>query len=343
MLAIFPGCAYLLGSWYTRKEAQKRFSFYLSMVNLSTGFGGLIAAAIGKIDGACGLAGWRWIFIIEGMLTCVVALGCYGLLPNFPEQAKWLTAEEREFVQVRLRAEQGSSALEQRITARDAWEVVKDPRVILAALIHLAISVPGAMGAFFAPTIVENIGDYSPIETQLRTVPVWMVAFALTLLVAYASDMVQNRYGAALFCCIVGITGYAMLFEIFGNVQARYAGLFLAISGVSAMMPVEICWNTMNLGGHQRRAIGSAWQVSFGNVGGIIGTYAFRQQDAPRFQLSYAVAIMFTCLAVMFCTMYAGWCWWLNRQRAHKEWGSGMSEEEKNCLGDKSMSYRLML
>ena len=313
------------------------------MTNLSSGFGGLIAAAIGKMDGACGLAGWRWIFIIEGMLTCVVALGCYGLLPNFPEQAKWLTAEEREFVQVRLRAEQGSSALEHRITARDVWEVVRDPRVMLAALIHLAISVPGSMGAYFAPTIVENLGVYSPIETQLRTVPVWMVAFVLSLLVAYASDMVQNRYSAALFCCMVGVVGYAMLFQIFNNVQARYAGLFLAVSGVSAMMPVEICWNTMNLGGHQRRAIGSAWQVSLGNVGGIIGTSAFRQQDAPRFHLSYALAIVFTCLGGLFSTMYAGWCWWLNRRRANKEWGRDMSEEEKDRLGDKSLSYRLML
>lgn len=107
--------------------------------------------------------------------------------------------------------------------------------------------------------------------------------------------------------------------------------------------PVEVCWNTMNLGGHHRRAIGSAWQVSLGSLGGIIGTYGFRQKDAPQYRLSYALAISFTCLTAGCCTLYAGYCWWLNRQRASQGWGQELSEEEKDRLGDRSPSYRLML
>lgn len=234
---IFPGCAYLMGSWYTRKEAQQRFSFYLNATNLSSAFGGLLAAAIGKMDRAGGLAGWRWIFILEGSLTCLVALASFALLPNFPEQAKWLNDEEREFVQARLKAEQGNSVLGHRITICDTWEVLKDPKVLLAGMIHLVISVPGNMGTYFAPTIVESLGVYSPIETQLRTVPVWMVAFALTLIVAYVSDKIQNRYVVTLFCCMVALVGYGILFGDFDSMHTRYGALFLAISGVASLMP----------------------------------------------------------------------------------------------------------
>lgn len=226
-----------MGSWYRRREAQQRFSLYLSATCLATGFGGLIAAAIGNMNGVCGLSGWRWIFIIEGVLTCVLAVICFALLPNFPEQAKWLTEEEREYVRARLRAEQGSSALNHHITIRDVWEVIRDPKVMLAGMLHLAVSVPGNMGTYFAPTIVQSLGIYSRIETQLHTVPVWMVAFVLTLAVAYGSDKIGSRYAATMVTAIITLVGYAILFQVTQNVQARYAALYLAIAGVSALMP----------------------------------------------------------------------------------------------------------
>lgn len=58
---MFPGCFYLIGCWYRRSEAQKRYSFFFGSTLLAGGFGGLLAAAIGKLDGARGFAGWRWV------------------------------------------------------------------------------------------------------------------------------------------------------------------------------------------------------------------------------------------------------------------------------------------
>lgn len=99
----------------------------------------------------------------------------------------------------------------------------------------------------------------------------------------------------------------------------------------------------MNLGGHRRRAIGSAWQVAFGNFGGIIGSYAFRAQDGPGYQFSYAICIGFCCLTIIWCTLYAGYCWWVNRRRAARGWGREFTEAEKAQMGDLSPAYRLMI
>ncbi|KAK0771929.1 High-affinity nicotinic acid transporter [Friedmanniomyces endolithicus] len=129
---MFPGAFYLIGMWYRRSESQKRFSFFFSSTTLSGAFGGLLAAAIGKMDGVAGYAGWRWIFILEGCLTVAFSFVFFFALPDFPEESKWLTSEEKDYVSARLRVDQGRSARERQITAKDVGRVLMDYKVIAA-------------------------------------------------------------------------------------------------------------------------------------------------------------------------------------------------------------------
>lgn len=100
---MFPGCFYLIGMWYKRSEAQRRNSFFFSSTTLAKAFAGLLASAIGKMDGLRGYSGWRWIFILEGILTCVVALAFFLLIPSFSEEAKRPTPDERAYVKTVFR------------------------------------------------------------------------------------------------------------------------------------------------------------------------------------------------------------------------------------------------
>jgi MFS family permease len=84
---MFPGCFYLLGAWYRRHEAQKRFSLFFSSTSLAGAFGGLLASAIGKMDYVRGYRGWRWIFILEGCFTVLVGIVFLFTFPTFPEEA----------------------------------------------------------------------------------------------------------------------------------------------------------------------------------------------------------------------------------------------------------------
>ena len=95
----------------------------------------------------------------------------------------------------------------------------------------------------------------------------------------------------------------------------------------------------MNLGGHRRRAIGSAWQVGFGNLGGIVATYALEAKNSP---FPFMVCISSCCVCVILSAVYAGYCWRQNRKRAAQAWGREYTEEERKQLGDRSPSYRLM-
>lgn len=101
--AYFPGCLFFLSSWYTRKELGFRTALLYSGSLLSGAFSGLISAGIKNgLDGAQGLRAWRWLFIIEGVITIFIAFCAYFALPNFPRTTTWLTENERQLAIWRL-------------------------------------------------------------------------------------------------------------------------------------------------------------------------------------------------------------------------------------------------
>lgn len=165
---MFPGSFYLIGMWYKRHEAQKRFSFFFSSTSLAGAFGGLLASAIGKLDHYHGYRGWRWIFILEGLLTCVVSFILFFVIPDFPEEAKWLTPDEAAFVRARLQDDQGKSARERRITPRDVLNVFKDYKIFLGGLMYFGFIVPAYSYAYFSPTIIKGyVCYYYTVESWL--------------------------------------------------------------------------------------------------------------------------------------------------------------------------------
>jgi MFS family permease len=143
--------------WYRRSEAQKRYTFFFSSTTLAGAFGGLLASAIGKMDGMRGYRGWRWIFILEGTLTCVVSVFFFFLLPNFPENSKWLSESERDYVQARLRADQGRSAAERKIAAKDVVNVFKDVKVFIGGFMYLGLIVPAYGFAVSLFVLVDSV------------------------------------------------------------------------------------------------------------------------------------------------------------------------------------------
>lgn len=106
----FPASTYLLGEWYCRFELQWRLSLFFSAASMAGGFSGLLAFALEKMDGLGGLSGWRWIFIMEGIVTVVVGAAVPWVLPDSPASAHFLTPEEKVFIKTRLEEDSGTSS-----------------------------------------------------------------------------------------------------------------------------------------------------------------------------------------------------------------------------------------
>lgn len=118
--------------------------------------------------------------------------------------------------------------------------------------------------AYFAPSIIQGLG-HSTIRTQLLSVPPWACAFALAMTTAIASDHFRHRFVFVLIPTAVALTGFLILLTVHDNTKLQYAALFLSAMGTYSAMPIIVCWFNTNLGGHHRRAVGTAWQVGFGN------------------------------------------------------------------------------
>lgn len=138
--------------WYCRHEIQLRQAMFFSAASVAGAFSGLLAFGIAKMDGVGGLEGWRWIFILEGIVTVVVASASFFLLYDFPETASFLTEEERQFVIYRLKYQgqtttQTDEGAVQVAQAEDfqwrfVWQAFKDWQIWLNLFVYWAVSVP---------------------------------------------------------------------------------------------------------------------------------------------------------------------------------------------------------
>ncbi|PBK84613.1 MFS general substrate transporter [Armillaria gallica] len=336
---MFPGCFYLLAMWYRREESQKRFTFFFCSTTLAGAFGGLLASAIGTMDGVRGYRGWRWVFILEGLTTALFGIAWFFFLPDFPEEAKFLNQEERDFVKKRLAADVGASAYQEKATWRDNLAVFKDYKITIGGFMYFGLIVPAYGYTYFAPTIISQLG-YGTIQSQLHSVPPWVAAFGFAMTLAFISDRLRHRWFFAFISAAVCLIGFAVLLSDPPR-HVKYGALFLAVSGAYTSMPIVVGWFNTNLAGHTRRSVGTAWQVSFGNIGGIIAAFLFPTGDGPKYIKGYTICVVFACLAIVSSAAYLLALVLDNRSRARSTQPE-VTEKERERLGDLNHDYRYM-
>ncbi|PWY85734.1 putative MFS transporter [Aspergillus sclerotioniger CBS 115572] len=346
---MFPGCFYLLGMWYKRSEAQKRFSFFFSSTTLAGAFGGLLASGLGKMDGIRGYGGWRWVFIIEGVITSVVAVIWFFVIPGFPEDVKWLNEEERTYIRAKLAQDVGKAGGDAHMGLRDVLSVFKDCEQDIYWRVY--VFRPGCHSIWlclFRSYYHQNLrlwSSFTAIQTQLYSIPPWAAAFAFSMIIAALSDQARHRFAFTLFPMMVAMAGYGILLNIHGQAHrhVQYGALFMVTCGSYSAMPVIVCWFAMNLGGHRRRSVGTAWQIGFGNIGGIISTYSFLAKDAPLYRNGYIISLSFLCFSAACCIAYFVAIWAENKRRDRAMTNGAPAElrgEEEEVLGDLAVTYR---
>ena len=340
--------------WYKRSESLKRFAFFYCSIALSSAFGSLAAYGIGHMGGDAGYAGWRWIFIVEGAVTAFLAIPFYFLIPDFPETSKWLKPEQKAFIKARLASEDGKAALERPMRPKDILDMLLDWKVWAAGFLYLGLAASAYSYSFFSPTIVRQFG-ISAINTQLYLVGPWAGAWVLGMLTAFTSDRLKRRWIFILLGCLISISGTATLLATSKRkrVNLQYGMMFLFIMGNYMALPVTVCWFSMNLVGHHRRAVGTAFQIGIGQVGGIIAVYTFIQKDAPRYLKGYGLCVALNGFAMVMATAYAAGCWFDNKRKdkiARSQGGEGVlavadtaDKQEKEELGDRALEHRYMI
>lgn len=133
-----PPGVYLISMYYKRYELQWRLSIFFTGSILAGAFSGLLAYAIAKMDGIAGYGGWRWIFIIEGIFTTVVGVAAKWFVPDWPETAKFLNAEEKELLIARLTADVADAKMN-RLDRRAVGRILGDWKIYVGTAMYFGI------------------------------------------------------------------------------------------------------------------------------------------------------------------------------------------------------------
>ncbi|CAI7647949.1 unnamed protein product [Penicillium bialowiezense] len=344
---LYPGVAYYITLWYPRHRAQFRQAMFFSAASVAGAFSGLLAYAIAKMDGVGGYAGWRWIFILEGLLTVLVALVAPFAIHDSPETATFLTEKERQFVLHSLRIQNSSDSHE--MVAKDdkfEWRYVIDAftdwQIWLGLFMYWGITCPLYGISLFLPSIIKDLG-YKSSTAQLLTVPIYITAAIVAVVAAWVSDRRKQRSPFILFFMGMIAIGFIICIASTGRgvPGVMYFGIFVAVVGIYPAFPGNVTWLSVNMAGDYKRAAGMAIYIGIGNLAGAMSSNFYRAQDAPNYILGHSLELAFVVVGMIAAVILR-----LAYQRINKKRDAMDPSEypaDPDALGDRSPLFRYML
>lgn len=235
----YPGALYMLAQFYTRKELATRISVLYSGNILASAFAGLIAAGVFEMDGARGVAGWRWLFAIQGSVTFVIAVVACFTLPDEPLTTRWLTPEQRQLAHDRVARDTVGRAADGASVWAGLGEAARDPKVwVFVFLQHMHLATNGFKNFF--PTIVDTLG-FSRTITLVLTCPPYLIAGAISILWARSSGHFNESTWHITVAKLVAIFGFVLACATL-NVGARYFAMCVFTIGTYAVNSIILAW-----------------------------------------------------------------------------------------------------
>lgn len=218
------------------------------MAPLAGAFGGLLASAILTLDSVGSLTEWRMIFAIEGVVTVALALLSFLTMTDRPQTARWLTENEKDFIEEKLRAERvGSSTVLDKMDKRKLLRGVLNPVTLGTAVIFMFDSVTVQGLGFFTPTIIRTIyPGRTVVQQQLLTVPPYIVGSFFTVVVPLLSWKLDRRLILIILSTPLVIVGY-IIFLASHVPRVRYAAAFLVASTVFGIGPLSTAQVSANV------------------------------------------------------------------------------------------------
>ncbi|CAL8580635.1 hypothetical protein XPA_006357 [Xanthoria parietina] len=338
-----PGCAYLIGSYYKRHEFQFRYSIFFSAAILAGAFSGFLAYLLAKMDGVGGYEGWRWIFIIEGLITVVIALVAFFVIAPWPEDCRFLTPHEKEMLLERLAVDRGH-VKHDTLTSKSFVTTLTDWKIWAGMLAYFGADHSASAVVAFQPTILTQLG-YKSSEAQIHTIPVFMVALVLAITVAWFGDRTQHRYAFCMLGVAICLVGWTIQLAQANPVGVRYFGMFAITSGVYILMPVLVVWNLNNLGTGYRRVIGAAFQIGGGNSAALVSQNVFISKHAPKYPEGFGTGFALNVMAGVCCTALFFGLRAENkrRDRGLRDYRFSLPQAELDNLGDDHPNFRYTL
>ena len=283
--------------------------------------------------------GWRWIFIIEGCATILVALICFPLMIPFPENSKMFTPEEKRVLLARLDSD-GAKVKHDKL---QIFSALKDWKIWVAALAYMGAEENSSSVVAFQPTILAGLG-YTASKAQLHTIPVYAVAWVVSMTCAYLADRLRKRYVFGMFGVILTTIGLAIEIAQPKHPGVKYTGMFFLAAGVYVTMPVTVVWLAINLEKGYKRTVGLGLLIAIGNCGAFVSSNVFLTKQTPKFHTGFSVGMGMNMVSTIALTwLYIGLRLANRRKDRSQEEYEGTDHDSIEDLGEKHPDFRYSL
>ena len=280
--AFFPGVIVYLSHWFIREDRAKATSNFMSAIPLSFVIGSPVA---GWILGHTwfGLAGWRWLFVMEGIPAILLGAVSFFFLTDWPPEARWLAPAQRDWIQNKLREEAPAASPKTTI-----WQALRSPAVLLLATATFFNYLAMYTFAFWIPTMLKSFSGLSDVRVGVLGAVPYLVTFVAMQINGWHSDRNGERHwhsATPIFLAVIGAFGLIS--------QPR--SLFVLVvfftlgANIYSYLPTFFSIPTETLS-QSAAAVGMI--NSFGSVAGFAGPYAFGYLHTQTGSFSYALAGM---------------------------------------------------
>ncbi|AOJ04356.1 hypothetical protein WS70_21140 [Burkholderia mayonis] len=263
---LFPGVMLYLTYWFGREERARATGYFLLGVCIANIVGGPLAGALLELDGALGLHGWQWLFMIEGIPAIALAFVVWTRLPDRPSDARWLAPEVGRALERTLASEQAEGASAH--GTHTFGIALRDPQIWLAIFVYFCHQLTIYTMIFFLPGIIGESGRFTPIVIGLLAAMPWIAAaLGAATLPRFARDSSQSR---RMLCAGLVVMAAGLVCAAYAQPAAALLSVCVAASMFFVVQSIVFTFPASRLSG-SALAGGLGLVNTCGLLGGFVG------------------------------------------------------------------------
>ncbi|MHC6225129.1 MFS transporter [Pseudomonas sp. X10] len=264
-----PGVLLYLTLWFPALYRARANALFMIAMPFTAGFSSALSGLILGLDGAWGLKGWQWLFLLEGLPSVLMGFVVFGYLDDRPSQARWLDAKEQQLLQQALQADRDNAKAPASAPAGSLWTELFSPRIALFCIVYFCLVNTLAMIAVWTPLIVKsfNTGGSNQQIGLLAAIP-QVCTVVLMIVWGLHSDRTGERRWHLVLPMLLAAAGW-VLTALSDHALLQLVGICMAASGSYSAM--SIFWTTPDQALSMRAcAVGIAVINAVGNIGSAL-------------------------------------------------------------------------
>ncbi|KAK9765012.1 hypothetical protein K7432_006995 [Basidiobolus ranarum] len=335
-----PACLFYMSSFYKTHELGTRLAWFWGFQSLASAISSIMSFGILQMAGIAGLEGWKWLFLIDGVLTNLVAVLTALYLPITPLKTKgllrghkpWFTEREAQILVTRLiRDDPAKAEQSQPITWLDVRETITDFKLWTHWIICVLDMTSIHTITTYTPSIIKSLG-FDTYTSNALTVPAYILTLIISVLHNYYSDKHGHRSLHCVAQILLAIIGYICLQVLPDNTNKW--GLYVVVIITLAAYTwhaLQVAWVTENMAPMGKRSLAMGAIIAAANIAGVPGSQIYRTDDQPRFHRGNWINIgLLTIACILFLALRAYYIY-VNNKR-DKIWNAMTNEERQHYL-----------